>query len=287
MGTKGHGAVGRKGKGRGKEGGRGYMGSPVFLMKGSGWWGGIVPPAIPPVIPPFPPPPYPVMGMMYPPPSAYQGIQAQAPVQQRPQASRTTWGAQGGKGEEHRRAWERIGEAERSLREREARVMAGAGRLAEGRTEETGRLQGGEAQAVEELQWAWADLRRRLQRVERVEREGGRHEEGGGQEGRPPLMRFRQPAVPPEQESEMQERAGRRIRGQAARLTERDGEVAARERRVREEEEAVARGAHRVLPDPEGDTPSTDVEGQSLSGKRAREEGRVCALASRGSQTKI
>ena len=32
---------------------------------------------------------------------------------------------------------------------------------------------------------------------------------------------------------------------------------------MREEEEAVARGAHRVLPDPEGDTASTDVEGRS------------------------
>ena len=41
---------------------------------------------------------------------------------------------------------------------------------------------------------------------------------------------------------------------------------------MREEEEAAARGAHRVLPDPEGDTPSTDVEGRSPSGKRAREE---------------
>ena len=35
---------------------------------------------------------------------------------------------------------------------------------------------------------------------------------------------------------------------------------------------AIARGAHRVLPDLEGDTPSTDVEGRSPSGKRAREE---------------
>ena len=41
---------------------------------------------------------------------------------------------------------------------------------------------------------------------------------------------------------------------------------------MREEEEAVARGAHRVLPDREGDTRSTDVEGRSPSGKRAREE---------------
>ena len=40
----------------------------------------------------------------------------------------------------------------------------------------------------------------------------------------------------------MQERAWRRIRGEAAKLTERDREVAARERRVREEEEAVAQG---------------------------------------------
>ena len=70
----------------------------------------------------------------------------------------------------------------------------------------------------------------------------------------------------------MQERAWRRIRGEAARLADRDRAVAARECRVREEEEAVAQGARWVLPDPEGNTPSTDVEGQSPSGKRAREE---------------
>ena len=212
------------------------------------------------------------MGMMYPTPPAYRGMQPQAHVQQRPHARRTAWGAQEGKGEEHKRAWERIGEAERSLREREARVNGGAGRAAEGRTEGTGRPQEGEAKAVEELQRAWADHRRRQERVERAEREGGRQEEGRGQEGRPPLKPFRQPAIPPEQEGEMQERAWRRIRGEAAKLAERDGEVAARERRVREEEEAVARGAHRVLPDPEGDTPSTDVKGRSPSPKRAREE---------------
>ena len=272
VGSKGHGAAGRKGKGQGKECGRGYMGSPVFPGKEFGWWGGVVLPAVPPIVPPFPPPPYPAMGMMYPPPPAYQGMQPQAHVQQRPQAGGTAWGAQEGKGEEHRRAWVRIGEAERSLREREARVMGGAGRAAEGRTEGTGGPQGGEAQAVKELQRAWADLRRGQERVERAEREGGRHEEGGGQEGRPPLMPFRQPAIPPEQEGEMQERAWRRIRGEAAKLAEREREVAARERRVREEEEVVARGAHRVLPDPEGDTPSVDVEGRSPSGKRAREE---------------
>ena len=85
-------------------------------------------------------------------------------------------------------------------------------------------------------------------------------------------MPFRQPAIPPEQEGEMQERTWWRIRGGAARLAERDREVAARERRVREEEQAVARGAHRVLRDPEGDAPSTDVEGRSPSRRRAREE---------------
>ena len=150
--------------------------------------------------------------------------------------------------------------------------MGGAGRATEGRTEGTGRPQGGEAQAVEELQRAWAGHRRSQERVERAEREGGRHGEGGGQEGRPPLMLFGQPAILPEQEGEIQVRAWTRIRGEAAKLAERDREVAARERRVREEEEALARGARRVLPDPEGDTPSTDVEGRSPSGKRAREE---------------
>ena len=124
---------------------------------------------------------------------------------------------------------------------------------------------------MEELQRAWADLRRRQEGVGKAEREGGRQEEGRGREDTP-LVPIRQPAIPPEQEGEMQERAWRRIRGQAARLADRDREVAARERRVREEEEAVARGGHRVLPDPEGDTPSTDVEGRLPSGKRAREE---------------
>ena len=99
--------------------------------------------------------------MMYPAPPAYPGVLSQAHVQQRPQAGGMTWGAQGGNREEHKRAWERIGEEERRLREREARVMGGAGRVAEGRTEGPGRPQGWEAQAVEELQRAWADLQRR------------------------------------------------------------------------------------------------------------------------------
>ena len=271
VGGKGHGAMERQGKGQGKESGHGYVGSPVFPGKELGWWGGVVPPAVPPIVPPFPPPPYPAMGIVYPPLPAYQGMQPQAHMQQRQQAGGTAWGAHEGRGEEHRRAWERLGEAERSLREREARVKGEVGGAEEGRTEGTDRPQGGEAQAVEELQMAWADLRRRQEGVERAEWEGGRQEEGRGQEGTP-LVPFRQPPMAPEQEGEMQERAWRRIRGEAARLAERDREVAARERRVREEEEAVARGAHRVLPDPEGDGPSTDVEGRSPSGKRAREE---------------
>ena len=101
VGSKGHGAAGQKGKGQGKESSHGYMGSPG---KGLGWWGGVVPPAVPPIVPPFPPPPYPAMGMMDPPLPAYQGMQPQAHVQQRPQAGGTAGGAQEGKGEEHRRA---------------------------------------------------------------------------------------------------------------------------------------------------------------------------------------
>ena len=50
----------------------------------------------------------------------------------------------------------------------------------------------------------------------------------------------------------MQERAWRKIRGEAGRLEERDREVAERERSVGEEEEAVAHGAHRVIPDANG-----------------------------------
>ena len=130
------------------------MGLPVFPGKGLGWWGGVVPPAVPQIVPPFRQPPYPAMGMVYLPPPAYQGMQPQAHVQQRPQAGGTAWGAQEGKGEEHRRASERLGEAERSLRGREARVKGEAGGAEEGGTEGTHRPQGGESQAVEGLQRA-------------------------------------------------------------------------------------------------------------------------------------
>ena len=125
------------------------------------------------------------MGMMYPPLPAYPGMQPQANMQQHQQAWGTAWGAQEGKGEEHRRACERLGEAEKSLRERKARVKGEVGGPAEGRTEGTDRPQGGEAQAVEELQMTWADLRRGQKGVERAEREGGGQEEGRGREGGP------------------------------------------------------------------------------------------------------
>ena len=149
--------------------------------------------------------------------------------------------------------------------------------MAEGWTEEQGMPRGREGHRVKVLQRVWAALRRRLERVQRAKREGEQPgelaQEGGGSEGRPTLQPFRQPAIPPQQEREMQERACRQIRCEAARLAERDREVAARERRVREQEEAVARGAHRVLPDLEGGAPFTDVEGRSPSGKGARGEG--------------
>ena len=108
-------AMGRQGKGQGKGSGLGYMGSLVFPGKGLGWWGGVVPPAVPPIVPPFPPPPYLGRGMMYPTLPAYPGMQPQAHMQQHQQAGGTAWGAQEAKGEEHRRAWERLGEAERSV----------------------------------------------------------------------------------------------------------------------------------------------------------------------------
>ena len=109
--------------------------------------GGVVPPAIPP----FPPPPYPAAGMVYPPPPAYPAVPSPASVQQHPQGGGTAWRAQGGKGEEHKRAWERIGEEEGRLGEREARTMGGAAGVAEEWAEGQGMPRGGEAQAVKEL----------------------------------------------------------------------------------------------------------------------------------------
>ena len=138
------------------------------------------------------------------------GVPGRAVAGTRTAAPAGWWGDVGGAGREGRKAQEgmgEIGEGERRLREREARVMGGAERVAEGRTKGPGGPQGGEAQAVEELQRAWADLRRRQERVESAQRAGGRHRKEGRPEGRPPLMPFRQPAIPPEQGIEMQERA--------------------------------------------------------------------------------
>ena len=58
VGGKGHGTTGRQDRGQGKDTGHRYMSSPVFPGKGSGWWGGVVPPAVPPIVPPLAPPPY-------------------------------------------------------------------------------------------------------------------------------------------------------------------------------------------------------------------------------------
>ena len=87
--------------------------------------------------------PLPSPGVMGTSPPAYEGMQPQAHVQQRPQAGGTAWGAQEGKGEEHRRACERLAEADRSLKEREARVTGGrAGRRRGGRKGQAGRRRG-------------------------------------------------------------------------------------------------------------------------------------------------
>ena len=104
------------------------------------------------------------MGMVYPPPPSVPGRAIASTCTAAPAGRWDDLGAQGGKGEEHRRALERIGEEDRRLQGREARVMGGADRVAEGWTEGQGRPRGGEAQAVEELQRAWADVRRRMQR---------------------------------------------------------------------------------------------------------------------------
>ena len=117
---------------------------------------------------------------------ASAGVPGHAATGARAAAPARRWDSLGDAGREgHRRAWERLGEAERSLREREARVKVEAGGAEEGRTEGTDRPQGGEAQAVGELQMASVDLRRRRAGVERVEREGGPQEEGRGGGGYP------------------------------------------------------------------------------------------------------
>ena len=59
-----------------------------------------------------------------------------------------------------------------------------------------------------------------------------------------------------------------------------------RERRVREKEEALARGATRVIPEPWEDTPPTDVEGRLPSMNRARGEGGEAGQA-RGKQRRV
>ena len=71
----------------------------------------------------------PSLGIVYPPPPAYLGVPPMAPLQRRPQAGRAACGGHGGREEEHRRAWESIGEEERRLAERAPRIMERAARV--------------------------------------------------------------------------------------------------------------------------------------------------------------
>ena len=70
---------------------------------------------------------------------------------------------------------------------------------------------GGEAQAVEELQRAWAEVWRRAERVVRAkrddERQGERAQGSEGTESCPPLQPFRQPGIQPEAQRSVQEQA--------------------------------------------------------------------------------
>ena len=120
---------------------------------------------------------------------------------------------------------------------------------------------GRDTQAVEELQRPWAHLRQRGEQVERGERDSERQGERawGAEETESslPLQLFRQPGIPPEAEQDVQELACRGIQGVAARIEERDREVADLESRMREEEALAACRGPLVIPDPERGTPST------------------------------
>ena len=153
-------------------------------------------------------------------------------------------------------------EEERRLSEREARVMGATAGAAGAQAHAQGTPGVGEAQAIEKLQRAGADVRRSTDRVKREERDSERQEERSQEDtvtkGHPRLLQFRQAGIPQEAEREMQERAWARIRGETDRLEEKDRELAVREPEVREQEAAAARRGPRVIPDPEGDSPPTD-----------------------------
>ena len=86
-----------------------------------------------------------------PPPPMYPVALPPAPVLQRPQAVRAARAAPTGKGEELRRAWERVGEEERRLSEREARVMGATAGVAGAQAHAQGTSGVGEAQAIEDV----------------------------------------------------------------------------------------------------------------------------------------
>ena len=75
--------------------------------------------------------PYPAVFPVYPPGPMYSGVLPPAPVLQHPQAVQVAWGAPGGEEEELRRAWVRVREEERRLRERESQVKGGTPGAAE------------------------------------------------------------------------------------------------------------------------------------------------------------
>ena len=179
------------------------------------------------------------------------------------QAIRAVWTAPAGKEEELWRAWDRVGDEERRLQEREAQATGAADREAGALASTQGTPRGREAEAVEELQRAPAEVRRRVGRVERAERDSEpqqeRAQEGQGTESCHPLQLFRQPGIPPEQE--VQERAPRRITGEAARLEKKGRVVAEHECRIRGQEAPAARKGTRVIPDLEGDTPPDEKGG--------------------------
>ena len=129
------------------------------------------------------------------------GVPGRAGTGTRAAAPAGRWDNVEGAGREGRGAQEGMGQDRVSREEPEGERCKGhgwGGQGGGGEDERDRQTAGWEAQAVQELQWAWADLQRRQERVQRAEREGRQQEEGGGPEGRPPLMPIRQPAIPPE-----------------------------------------------------------------------------------------
>ena len=121
---------------------------------------------------------------------------------------------------------------------------------------------------------AAACLSGRSERVERAaqdsERQGDQAQGAEGRESRRPLQPFRPPGILLEAKRDLRERAWRGTKVKAARLAEKDRDVAEQERRGKEADADAARSGSRVTPDLEGGTPQANREGQSTSEKRVR-----------------